>query len=484
VNFPVTGVLLIVLSTYFFFFTPRRLYLAAVFLIPFSAMAVVNIGWGDGEKGISAWMFMATLWMLRAAISERPFWRHPGWRLTRRARVELLALLACGFISLLVPMVLDGTAWVQSYRLASNETTPLRLSAERITQTGYFAFGVIFVIFVAVENCDPKRLLQSVRTYIASAIFASLWALVQLWCILTGRTYPAFLFNNSMGTSAQLYAQEILQLNLRRVSSVAVEPSQFAFSMLLAFVILLVALGLRKPIFSRKWDMAALLLVTAALMVSTATTAYAGLVIASCLGVAVLVRAGAIRWLYVVVTTGMAATGIAIALTVPLIRDFVDFVIVDKAQGYSAAERLHASLLAAHYFAEYPVFGISWNAASSGDLMFALLAGLGIVGATVFVVFLLEELMHLWRAPALGSRWAIILFAAVCLMLALSEATGFPFAMGYVWFTLGLGISAPFVVSRQPLAGGAVRAAVGTAPVRDFGGLRGHGQLDPSGAGA
>ncbi|HXH48144.1 MAG TPA: hypothetical protein VNM47_02120 [Terriglobia bacterium] len=483
-NFPLTGVLLIALSVYFFLFAPRALYLATVFLIPFSAMAVVNVGWGGGEKGIAAWIFMGTLWMVRTSISERPFWRHPGWWLTRRARIELLVLLACGFVSLLVPLMLDGTAWVQYYRLNSNEMIPLTLNGERITQTGYFAFGVVFIIFVAVENCDPRRLLQSVRAYVASAIFVSLWGFVQLWCILTGHAYPAFLFNNSMGTSAQLYIEQFPELDLHRVSSVAVEPSQFAFSMLLAFIILLVAIGLRRPILSRRWDVAALLLVTAALLISTATTAYAGLVIASCLAVVVLARAGAIRWLYVFLAVGVAALGVAIALTVPVISDLVDLVILNKAQSYSATERLHSFVLAVHYFLEFPIFGLSWNTAGSGDLVMEFLASLGIVGFSAFAIFLRDELLSLWRAPARGSRWAVILLAGVCLMLALSETTGFPFAMGYVWFTLGLGISAPFVVSRQPLAGGAVRAAVGTAPVRDVGGLRGHGQLDPSSAGA
>lgn len=52
-DFPVTGVLLIILSLYFFLFAPRMLYLATVFLLPFSALAVVNVGWGDGGKGVA-----------------------------------------------------------------------------------------------------------------------------------------------------------------------------------------------------------------------------------------------------------------------------------------------------------------------------------------------------------------------------------------------------------------------------------------------
>lgn len=448
-SFPVTGLLLLLVSVYFFFFVPRLLYLGTVFLIPFTAMAVVNISWGGGEKGIPAWIFMGTLWILRTAISRRPFWRHLGWRLTRRARWELLALLSCGFISLLVPLIVNGSAWIEQFGLYSNQTTPLTFSSERITQTAYFAFGVIFVIFVAVENCDPQRLRQSVRAYVSAAVFASVWAFVQLWCILTGHAYPASLFNNSMGTSAQLYTEQLSALDLHRVSSVATEPSIFAFSMLLAFIVLLMAIGLRQPVFSRGWDVSALLLVTMALIISTSTTAYAGLVLASCVGVILLARAGVLRWLYVGLTAAAAAFGIFVALQVPLVRNLVELVIVNKGQGYSARERLHTVELAAHYFMRYPLFGVSWNAARSSDLVVEVLASLGIVGFTAFSVFLADELCLLWKAPARGSSCSISIFAAVCLMLALSEATGIPYAMGFLWFTLGLGLSAPFIVERS-----------------------------------
>jgi hypothetical protein len=469
-NFPVTGIILVVLSVYFFFFAPRMLYLSSIFLLPFTAMAVVNIGWVGGEKGIAAWIFMAVLWMVRTAISPRPFRRQVGWRLTRKVRIELLLLLASGLISLLVPLVLNGTVWVEYFQLTSSRKIPLQLDMQRITATGYFVFGIIFTILVAVENCNPQRFLQSVRAYIVSAIFVSIWAFVQLGCILTGHEYPASLFNNSKGTSAQFYIEKLSALDLHRISSVATEPSKLAFSMLLAFILLVMAIGLRRPILSRRWDMAALMLVLGALMVSTSTTAYAGLVLASCLAVLVLARAGAVRWLYVFTAGGVAAAGVAIALTVPLIHKLVELVILHKAQGGSARERAHAVALGVHYFTQYPLFGISWNAANSSDLVFQMLSSLGIVGFAIFAAFVLGELQMLWQAPKRGSRWSVSLLAAVCLMLVLSQATGFPFAMGFVWFALGLGAAAPFIVSRPRAAAARVKGAYGATRGAGFGG--------------
>jgi hypothetical protein len=453
-NFPITGFLLVLLGGYFFFFAPRMLYLAAVFLIPFSAMAVVNIGWGAGEKGISAWVFMGTLWIVRTAISNRPFWKRAGWKLTGRARIELLVVLGCAFISLLVPMLLNGTAWVEYYRIASDQTIPLRLDAERITQTGYFAFGVVFTILVAVENCDSKRLLQSVRTYILSAIFVSLWGFVQLWCNLTGHAYPAFLFNTSMGTSAQLYTERLAELNLARVSSVAVEPSQLGFSLMLAFVFLLASVALRRPVLTRRADAAALLLVTSALAISTSTTAYLGFSLASIFVVGALIRARSLRWKHAILGAAAVAASILALLSVPLVHDLVDLIVLGKAQTGSGMERINSISLGARYFMQYPLLGTSWNAVNSADLMFEVLSSLGLVGFSALAFFLVDELRRLWRSSVRsGGHWPLVLFPAVCVMLCLSEATGFPFPMGYVWFALGLGVAAPFII--RPKASGA-----------------------------
>lgn len=464
-SFPGTGLLILLIGAYFFFFAPRMLYLAAVFFIPFSATAVMNVGWGGGQKGISAWIFMAALWMVRTGVSGKPFWKHVGWRLTRRARIELLALLACAFVSLLVPVILNGTAWVEYFRIASDEMMPLRLDGERLTQTGYFVFGIVFAMLVAVENCDPKRFLQSVQTYIFSGVFVSLWAFFQLWCNLTGHVYPAFIFNTSMGTSAQLYGERLGELNLARVSSVAVEPSQLGFAMSLAFVLLLVSLVLARPVFTKWRDISALILVGATLAISTSTTAYLGVALTLCLVFGVFIRAGRLSWKYAIVGIGGVAGGVLALLTVPLVHDLLNLVILNKLQTGSGMERINSISLGIRYFLQYPILGTSWNAVNSADLVFEFLASLGLLGFSVLLVFLIGEFRMLWRGSARDSEWSLVLLPAVLVMLGLCEATGFPFSVGYVWFPLGLGIAAPFIVRRgraaDPLSG---RARGGPVP--------------------
>ena len=224
---PITGSLIIILGVWFFLFSPRLLYAAMIISIPFSATAVANVGSGDNEKGVSAWLFLAVLWVVRETISGLPAWRTPGWFATRRARYGLLAFLGAAVASLSVPLLLNGTAWVPEQFLLSNQTVPLRFGMYNLTQTAYLAFGVLLAIFAAAENCGSKRLFYTLKLYVGSCAFAAAWGLFELWCDVSGHAYPAFIFNTNAGESAQGY-MEVLDLaegTLTRISSVALEPS-------------------------------------------------------------------------------------------------------------------------------------------------------------------------------------------------------------------------------------------------------------------
>ena len=155
-TFPITGVPILIMGVCFFFFSPRLLYAAMIISIPFSATAVANVGSGDGEKGVAAWLFLGALWVFRETISGLSPWRTPGWFSTRHARYGLLAFLGAVVASLSVPLFLNGTAWVPEQFLLSNETIPLRFGMYNVTQTAYLAFGVLLAIFAAAENCQSS----------------------------------------------------------------------------------------------------------------------------------------------------------------------------------------------------------------------------------------------------------------------------------------------------------------------------------------
>jgi O-antigen ligase len=442
-DLPITGAILLILGIYAFFASSRLLYAAMVFLIPFSATAIVNLNWGEEQKGISAWLFFGALWILQSVLGPSPPWRQLGWRPTQEPRRQLYLFLLVVLASLSVPLILNGTITVRYFRLNSTEGTPLHLSGEHFTQFAYLALGILVTIFVAAKNCEPEDFLRSVKIYVASATFVAAWGAFQFWCNMSGVEYPSFLFNTSLTESAQLYNERVQELDLSRISSVAIEPSIFAQACLVAAIFLMVSIGLGRPIFSKKWDWMGLLLIVTVLILSTSTTAYFGLMLALVLMIFTLYRAGSLSKVYLVIGCVMAVGTTMGALAIPFVRDFVAIQIAGKDETGSGLERLYSIYLAAQYFRDYPVLGLGWGSITTTDMVLKLLSNTGLIGFIAFAIFLIGVFKSLWKASTKRKPWVLQLFATFLLMVVLSEVSGFPYAAGHLWFVLGLGIAAP-----------------------------------------
>ena len=441
---PITGALILITGIWFFLFSPRLLYAAMIISIPFSATAVANLGSGDGEKGVAAWLFLGALWICREMISGLGPWHTPGWFATRRARYGLLAFLGAVIASLSIPLLLNGTAWVPDSFLQSNQTIPLRFGMYNVTQTAYLAFGVLLAIFTAAENCRSSRLFYTLKLYVGSCAFAAAWGLFELWCDVNGHEYPAYIFNTNAGGSALGY-MEVLSLaegTLTRISSVALEPSVLAQELLFTFVVLLVCIGLRRPLLGKKWDYAILVLTATALLASTSSTAYSGILAAMFVAAVALSRAGKPSKPYLIMAGTALAAGALLAATVPVAGQIVDMMLLSKFEGGSGLERLYSTGLAAQDFMRYPLLGAGWHNVNGSDLLFLILGNTGLVGIIAFSSFLLPVLRGLWRTAREGRPTGIVLLAGFALIVLLAEAAGLTYAAGYIWLVFGLGAGA------------------------------------------
>jgi hypothetical protein len=457
-SIPITGLLVLLFAVFCFFFRPRWLYPALILSIPFSALAVVNFGWsaetvGATEKSLMAWQLFAVLWVLRETLLGVPFWHRPGWFLTRRTRLALLAFLAAIVASWSVPMILNGTSWVTSWKTAplgggsSSEAVALRFTSYNLTQSAYIVFGVLLIIFIAAENCRSARLLYTLRLYLKSCMFAAAWGLFQLWCVATGTAYPSQVFNTSRSLTGVLGDKQHLLaggLFLSRVSSVALEPSMFAEELLFAFVIVLTCLGFGRRILSRRWDLVAAALLGAGLAVSTSTTAYMGMLAALIFAGVALARAKSPHWARYP-AAALSVVLVAILLTqIPLIHDLAEAAFVTKFQagiGGTGSERLRADLLAADVFMQHPILGAGWHEVDCYDVFFLLLANVGIVGLAAFAGFLFPVLQKLWGLTKLRYFPAMLLLPGVGLSLFLAEGGGFAL-IPVNWLALGLAAAA------------------------------------------
>jgi hypothetical protein len=449
---PITGALILIMGGWFFFFSPRLLYAATIISIPFSATAVANIGSGDSEKGVAAWLFLGVLWVVREMISGLPAWHTPGWFATRRARYGLLAFLGAVVASLSVPLLLNGTAWVPEQFLLSNQTIPLQFGMYNLTQTAYVAFGVLLAIFAAAENCRSSRLFYTLKLYVGSCAFAAVWGLFELWCDLSGHAYPASIFNTNAGESALGYT-EVLNLaegTLTRISSVALEPSVLAQELLLAFVVLLVCLGLRRPLLGKKWDYAVLTLIAITLLASTSSTAYSGILAAIVVAAVALSRSGKPWKPYLLLAGIVVGVGALVTTAVPLAAQIVDLMLLSKFESGSGLERLYSTGLAAQDFMSYPLLGAGWHNVNCTDLVFLILANTGLVGLIAFGSFLLPILRGLWVCARERKLAGVVLLSGVTLMVVLAEAAGLTYAAGYIWLVFGLGAGAVIAARGEP----------------------------------
>ena len=428
-----------------------------VFSLPFSATAVANIGSAGAASGVQATIVFGSLWMLREgpkSLKKSGLWNSEHMRTSIR---QLRFFMFVVVLSLLVPLWINGRFSVDCTEPSCSGSTPVTFSVRHITQTMYLAYGIILTIFIAFKNSDLRQFRESIRVFLISAIFVSFWGFLQWYCYRAGISYPAFVFNNSATESAMGYLEDLDDLGLTRISSVATEPSILAQYTLIALVFAIFAVFGQRVVISKFWDRMALTATVLVLVLTTSSTAYLGLAIllpVSLLALWYLGRLGARPF----VIFGLALLGsYAFYARSQLIQEVADRMIFSKAEGFSGMERLNSVVLAVGYFRVYPILGIGWGSATSYDLIFKLLSNTGVLGLLAFALFVKNLFLRLWRAMVrqnaqkkISERtyWACCLLVASFILVVTNELTGFSFVYGHLWFVFGMAIAVP--IFRDP----------------------------------
>ena len=450
------GWVLIPLGIALYFFAPNRLYALMVFFLPFSATAVVNIGSGDSASGVQAPIFLGALWMAK----ELPrFIAAKGSQVRRnlcKPTNQLRWFVLVAVLSLIMPIWINGRIYIDDAEFAFgfSNSEPLVFRLRNITQIFYLVYGVLLAILVAFRNSDLRQLIRSIRIFLISAIFVSIWGFVQFFCSLLSLTYPAFIFNTSATGSALGYLESLEDIGVARVSSVATEPSIFAGCMLIALVFALFAVTRKQPVISKGWDRFAVAIIFGALLISTSTIAYVGLVVVLILYLFSLFSLGVVSRKHISILLAVSGVlGLTVLLFSPA-RDIATSLVVGKGESYSGISRAYTVALAAQYFLQFPVLGLGWGSVTSHDLVFKLLSNTGILGFWAFSVFLISLFRRLWRSATtvgMGNPewrlWSTCLLAAYLIVIFTNVTTGFDFVFEHLWFLLGLAMSVPLLRS-------------------------------------
>ncbi|HEY0796720.1 MAG TPA: O-antigen ligase family protein [Acidisarcina sp.] len=442
--------ILVPLGLMLFVFSRKWLYRLMVASTLFSGTAVFNLGSGDGASGVQVWMFFGSLWLLREAIT-----RLLQGRLSIRRRLVTPAtwlgvFLFMAAISLVMPLYINGHLQIGSATLTDNSTTPLIFTSRHITAWLYIAFGILLAISLADENSSVDKLEATGRVYLCTGVFVSLWGFFQLLCPLIGLTYPAFIFNNSTSPGAMGYMATFPGMELLRMSSVALETSIMSQALLTVLPLTFPALLGRGRLISIKSDRYCALLIVAALIGSTSSSAYAGLLFVA---VATLWMAARMKINRATTIIKMALLGAACVSTVVFVlytqvvfmRQMLDLILFAKGSSYSALERLKTIELASGYFSRYPLLGVGWGSVTSHDLLFKLLADVGLIGFMSFAGAVLWLIIRLNRdLKGRQDRVAMIQMAwllSLTVLIFTNVLSGFAYVLGHMWFTFGMAIT-------------------------------------------
>src|SRR4051794_11485645 len=207
----VSGPVLLLIILWTFLRRPDRLALLVVFFAPFSATAIANISaitYGIQPGIVALLLFFTALLFYGRGLQD-----------VRIARDHLAAL---GMLGLFAGVTLAEVLFLPARGLP--------ITSRHAFQTIYLLVGVFGTIFLSLEFSRKGGLERALVAARASAVFVSLWGIVQAACFYGGVPYPDFLFNNSKSDAADMFAQ--VMESATRIASVAVEPSVMAVSLL------------------------------------------------------------------------------------------------------------------------------------------------------------------------------------------------------------------------------------------------------------
>jgi glycosyltransferase involved in cell wall biosynthesis len=407
------GLVLVPAGLVALFLTRREalLWLTVAFA-PFSATAILNFQ--SPSFGVQPGYYFGALLALRVvteSLSGRGL-HVDGER--RKAATPFLLFLGAAILS--VALIPIHGADVQVVR-PSGETELLRLTAENVRQLLYLVYVVGLALIIGTCGLGPGEMKTALRVFVASATFVALWGWLQLAMHYVGIAYPSYLFNNN-ASFAQHYDQVLNVLHLKRMSSVAPEPSMLARFLLVPSFMLLYAVYHDVHWFAPSrltLGLSIFFLVT--LLLTTSSTAVAGLI----LGLAVLVAIEAFRrrrgaegptpsrrrsirvTLLLIVSVPVVVLVVSIFwlhLDLHGLRQLVDVVLLDKLESSSGQGRVEGALHGLALFRRYPLLGVGWGSNRTFDLLTTLLAATGVLGAASFLWAHFHLLRRAYRRAA------------------------------------------------------------------------------------
>lgn len=454
------GMLLFPLGMLLLVAAPRWLHAITVFSIPFTTTSLFNTASG---VPLTPLYFFGSLFMA-SQVFVLMMGRRMGVRMHGDRSLFLLFLfLGVVVLSMIMPLIIDGSLWVSSNQLNNLYYLPVELTENNIKNPFPVVFFVILSMFWIFKNSTPEKVRFTIKIYVLSAVFVSLWGGYQFLCnSVLGIDYPYYIFNNAVLDTMKGYKQLIVinGMEVSRVSSVTHEASIFSKYLLTVIPIMVVSVLMRQSLFSSGWDKLALSVLIVALVLTTSSTAYLGIIIVMVATLVLVSRFHPVGRRWGALAAISCITAGAAYFWFPMVQEIVISTFFLKLESGSALDRFLSIANSWEYFLEYPVLGVGWAMVTSHDLLVYLLVSTGVIGLVTFVVLICYVTRRSLRAldrcsltDFVQHKNMFVLVAGLTISLVTQIITGLltglEFYLGYFYFILSMLIASNVVVAQK-----------------------------------
>lgn len=433
-------------------FRPRYLLLLTIFFAPFTATSLLNSGSGENGSGFPPSLFLVILLLGRTVVVGLMRHRSISIKNVPRPFYWMFAFLLTCTVSLFMPLIAAGKIQVFSKGLLDAPIEPLHFKLANIAGVTSIWIWGWFAFFLIRQNKNKRKFDWTVRVWVSSMIFVSAWGILQFCLFYLNIPYPSSIFNNSASPYAMGYDAALNAIRFPRVSSVALEPSVLAITLVGCLPVLASALFLHYRIFNKWMDRIAFALIGTTLILTTSSTGYIGVGILIFVTVIFGIVTHRITIKHLVIGLVLVISASVSYLLLSNVQSIVQEVVLNKADGYSALERITIVLEDMKYFSNYPILGLGWGSAPAHDMIFGILANCGLIGLGAFlggIISILRSLLPGLPGKALGGMVhgpSFALFLSLVGTMGAYIVSGLPGGPSF-WIVIALATVAPSLIA-------------------------------------
>lgn len=347
--------------------------------------------------------------LLGSRFGEKRYLYHLVWFLSLYCLLYMLSQIGTLFESI------DLTG----LNLIDKEQLKTSFRSSSITQSIYFFSGVFTFLYVKTYYKPSWD-----RYIFVGGILIALYGLYEVTYFQVFKTNGDFISNRMFGehTGSWFQTTQVGSVTIERLKSLTGEPSMAAFTLLPYWICAL----------HKRRHKTQLLLLTA-LLLTTSTTAYVGIVV---YGVCRILFFRVSDKIHVAVPLAAMTVGVTMYST---IKHYFTLFLWDKffTHNVSGMERQGSFDAHLHFYDQLPIvnklFGIGFGVIRSTDMFSTLLVNIGAVGIAVVTAFFLVPILKLERSYENNGIKIALIVLYVTMMIAVSEFAYLP-----TWLFLGI----------------------------------------------